>query len=307
MLNLCDKFNALSCKKASINDAFLHPNLRGDWYLVQVNSVPEKDIDAIVSDIHLNRSIQILNGGIVRYGNDEILDIDEIKSGLSDVINLLENKVYTFLLFDNKNKNLFKGQPLIFIVDPHMNRSQIPYHRHLNNGYFRFYSNRVDFEMKESFHFLDEENLNNHHVLNYQVIPESVCYIHDVKELDVSGYTPQEVAYATMVGYAFRNEIFIKYYEKFNDFFWLGPETPFPSFAQGHLLSVEQENECHCGSGLSYKECHFDVDFKDYIMRKPSKNIDVDRAKKMVVETQRHFTYQSNKLLDNIVKLVRSS
>ncbi|MGD9566811.1 MAG: hypothetical protein AB7V48_00565 [Sedimentibacter sp.] len=281
----------------------MHPNLRGDWYLVQVNSLPQNDVYAIASDIHLDRYIKILDGTLVRYSNDEIMNLSDIKHGLKDVIDSLENRVYSFLLFDNQNKFLFKGQPLIFIVDPPINRSQFPYHRHLNHGYLRVFTEKDDKKMENSFQFLNESNYSYHHVLNYQVIPESVCYIHDVKELDVPGYCRQEVAYATMACYAFRNEIFIKYFEVYGEFFWLGPGTPFPSFAEGHLLSVGQENICHCGSKASYKDCHFRNDFKEYIGR--IKNLNV--TEQMVIETQKHFTYHSNKLLKKIVDLINNS
>jgi hypothetical protein len=161
--------------------------------------------------------------------------------------------------------------------------------------------------MKDSFQFLDESNYSYHHVLNYQVIPESVCYIHDVEELDIPGYCRQEVAYATMVGYAFRNEIFIKYFETYEEFFWLGPETPFPSFAEGHLLSVGQEGICHCGSKLSYKDCHFRSDFMEHITRSALKNKSINITEQMMIETQKHFTYHSNKLLNKIVELINNS
>ncbi len=302
-INLCDKIHTSNCRKVSIYDTFLHPNLRGDWYLINVNSIPAENMEGIITDIYLDKFIKIENGTIVRVIDDDILDLDTIKQGLNEVVGQLENKEVTFLLFDNNNINLFNGQPLAFIVNPLINRSTVSYHRHINNGYFSVYgSSIIDSKMTSPIFFLDESNVGFNHVLRYHIIPESICYIHDVEDLDVDGYSKLEVAYATMVAYIFRNEIFMKFYECHNEIFWLGAETPFPEFAKGHLLSVNYYGKCHCGNDLSYKDCHFKIDFEKYLMTIDKNRIfDIDNLKKAVIMTENHFTYNSKRIFEYII------
>ncbi len=234
MNSTCNRFGS-TCKSVWINNFRI---LSGEWYLLDITPTPVKsELRQVITGIENEREIAIEDGRLI-FNKQCSNDSDEISEEIELILEYLKPVSYKIAVFNNRNQNVLRGQPIAFSISPKIDFLNFPDHPHLNTP-------------------------------NVQMgIPASFCYTDSPNMLGefTSGDRMLD-ALLLITEWAFRHQIWQATRKKINRGCWVGKQLP-TSIQNYHYPHFLDSNEkCHCGSGIKYKKCCYQRDKSDALSK----------------------------------------
>lgn len=205
----------------------------GEWYFLNITPISTfSEICKIAYDIQYSLPITIHYGKLIHNINCKVQN-HKLPNLLTKVINALESKSYKIAIYDNKNPQLFLGQPLIICINPKISFINYPDHPHLNSPIFG---------KKEYF-------------------PTSLCYTDAPNMIGQKfGNRINDSIFFTLE-WLFRHQIWEKHRDSFGKGLWIGQSAKSDITSEAHFNILNPDNRCHCGKNKKYFECCMKKDY----------------------------------------------
>lgn len=202
------------------------------WFLLETSPCPPVDERLLViSDINRNDAVSIINGK-VRHSEKCVSCSHEIAPRLLRVVEAVEDTTFRVAVYPG-SKDLLLGQPVAISLEPGITYEEFPDHFHLNAGGDPGYG--------------------------MMYLPDSLCYTDRPEKLGVTECGRLDQAFAWIIIWLFRHQIWLATGEQGRNGIWIGPHVE--GFKPEHYVYLLNPlGRCRCGSSETYADCHMPSD-----------------------------------------------
>jgi hypothetical protein len=117
------------CEKILIDDFGM---FSGEWYFFSITPIPDKnEIESVVYDIQNGHDILFLNKRLTHYENCPVIEHILTKE-MKEIVQRVDRETFKVAVFNNTDKRLLGGQPIVIGYEPLITRSVFLNHPHLN-------------------------------------------------------------------------------------------------------------------------------------------------------------------------------
>lgn len=217
------------------------------WFLLEINPTPpENQIIAVTTDLVKDEFIAVENGTVFHSDLCKS-NVHKLKSQWKRAVEGIKREKYTVAIYPGSD-GILNSQPIAVVLDPPINYTVYPDHKHLNIG--GRYS----------------EDL---------ILPDTICYTDNPEELGEELDKRIFQAYKYVTVWLYRHQLWLACRELKVEEKWIG--TQVKNFDnRNYIYAIEPIGRCRCGSDKEYIECHMPEDFSYF------KNISLKSAENYI-------------------------